>query len=225
MELSTRDLDILQLVDQFTQLASTHITELLLADRSHAVPDRVLGRLVQLSYLARVGRRASGINGGAGAYVYQLGRYGRLLLGVEGRPSPNVNTHALMIADTYLELRRTEKTGVLTVKQWEVERSVPPIRADLFAEVDYPTQGRGSSYFLEIDLATERPVRIVEKLAGFWNAAQHWNEEYFPYVVFVVNHEARAAELQRIIRGLPKERREMVRVVLMGELIGELMKL
>lgn len=225
MELSTRDLAILRLIDQFTQLASTHITELLLADRSHAVPDRVLGRLVQFGYLARVGRRVSGDKGGAGAYVYQLGRYGRLLLGVEKRPSPNVNTHALMIADTYLELRRAEKTGVLTVGRWEVERSVPPIRADLFVEVNYPAQGRGSSYFLEIDLATERPVRIVEKLAGYWEAAQHWTEEYFPYVVFVVNREVRRAELQRIVRGLPEERQEMVRVVLIGELIPQLMRL
>ncbi|HEV3170378.1 MAG TPA: replication-relaxation family protein [Actinocrinis sp.] len=225
MELSTRDLDILRLVDQFTQLASTHITELLLADRSHAVPDRVLGRLVRLGYLARVGRRASGDKGGAGAYVYQLGRYGRLLLGTESRPSPNVNTHALMIADTYLELRRAENRGLLTVKRWEVERSVPPVRADLFVHLDYPAQGRSSSYFLEIDLATERPVRIVEKLSGYWTAAQHWNEEYFPYVVFVVNHVVRVAEFQRIVRGLPEERQEMVRAFLLPELVRELMKL
>lgn len=225
MELSTRDLDILRLVDQFTQLASTHITELLLADRSHAVPDRVLGRLVRLGYLARVGRRASGDKGGAGAFVYQLGRFGRALMGVEGRPSPNINAHALMIADTYVELRRAENRGLLVVRRWEVERSVPPVRADLFAQVDYPTQGRGSSYYLEIDLATERPVRIIEKLASYWIAAQRWNEEYFPYVVFVVNHQARRAELLRIVRGLSGEQQEMVRVYLLNELIRALIDL
>ena len=105
MELTTRDLDILRLLVQFTQLSSTHLAELVFADRSHSVPDRVLTRLVRLGYLHRVGRRASGDQGGAGAYVYQLGRYGRALMGVDGRPSPNVNSHALVIADTYLELR------------------------------------------------------------------------------------------------------------------------
>lgn len=226
MELTTRDLDILRMVDEFTQLSSTHIGELLFADRSHSVPDRVLGRLVRTGYLSRVGRRASGDKGGAGAYAYQLGRYGRVLLGVEGRPSPNVNTHALMIADTYLELRRAEKAGVLRVKAWEVERRVPPIRADLFAAVEYPGQGRASSYFLEIDLATERPVRIAEKLAGYWTAAERWSGEYFPYVVFVVNHLGRKAELRRIVRQLPDEdQREMVRVFMLGELIPALMEL
>ncbi|MGR6971417.1 replication-relaxation family protein [Streptomyces cynarae] len=225
MELTTRDLDILRLVDTFTQVSSTHIAELLFSDRSHSVPDKVLGRLVRTGYLSRVGRRASGEKGGAGAFAYQLGRYGRVLLDVEGRPSPNVNAHALMIADTYLELRRAEKAGVLVLDAWEVERRIPPVRADLFAAVEYPGQGRKSSYFLEIDLATERPVRIREKLDGYWSAAMGWNDEYFPYVVFVVNHLGRAAELQRLVRGLPEERREMVHVVMFGELIPRLLEL
>ncbi|MFE7456245.1 hypothetical protein [Streptomyces sp. NPDC057554] len=79
----------------------------------------MLGRLVQLGYLSRLGRRATGSKGGAGAYVYQLGRAGRLLLDIDGRLSPNVNNHALMLADTYLELRRAEKASLLAVTDWE----------------------------------------------------------------------------------------------------------
>lgn len=189
------------------------------------MPDRVVGRLVRLGYLSRVGRRASGDKGGAGAFVYQLGRYGRLLLNVDGRLSPNVNSHALMIADAYLLLHRAEKAGVLRLTHWEVERRVPPVRADLFAVVEYPGQGRRSSYFLEIDLATERPIRITEKLAGYWQAAQAWSEEYFPYVVFVVHNQVRRAELWRIIRALPTEQQEMARVYLLDELIPRLVEL
>lgn len=66
MELAHRDYDVLKLTRAFTQVASTHISALLFADRSHSVPDKVLGRLVRLGYLSRVGRRAAGDKGGAG---------------------------------------------------------------------------------------------------------------------------------------------------------------
>jgi hypothetical protein len=95
----------------------------------------------------------------------------------------------------------------------------------LFAVLDFPREQRTSSYFLEIDLGTERPVRIVEKVAGYWRAAEGSSEDYFPYVVFVVKQEARKAEIGRIIRKLPEAQQEMVRVVLIEELIPELIKL
>ncbi|KUO18406.1 replication-relaxation family protein [Streptomyces dysideae] len=221
-----RDYEVLKLVNTFTQLASTHVTELLFADRSHSVPDKVLGRMVRLGYLSRVGRRTSGDKGGAGAYAYQLGRYGRALLGVDGRQSPTVNNHALMVADVYLELRRAEKLGVLRLTDWSVEIAVPPtVRADLAVSVDFPQQSRQSRYFLEIDLGTERPARITEKLAGYWRAVEASADDWFPYVVFVVRQQARKAEIERTIRRLPEERQEMVRVYVFGELIPQLMHL
>ncbi|MEU3251078.1 replication-relaxation family protein [Streptomyces sp. NPDC006997] len=226
MELTQRDYDVLKLTQTFSQLASTHLTELLFADRSHSVPDKVLGRLVRLGYLSRVGRRATGSKGGAGAFVYQLGRAGRLLLDVEGRLSPNVNNHALMMADTYLELRRAESAGVLAVKAWEVERRVPPsVRADLYVALEFPQQRRQSAYFLEVDLSTEQPARIREKVAGYWQAVEANTDDYFPYVVFVVRHEVRKRELARIFRQLPEERQDMLRVHLFCELIPELIRL
>jgi hypothetical protein len=226
VELTQRDYEALKLTHTFSQLASTHLIELLFADRSHSVPDKVLGRLVRLGYLSRVGRRATGAKGGAGAFVYQLGRAGRLLLDVEGRLSPNVNNHALMIADVYLELRRAERAGVLTVTAWEVERQVPPsVRADLYAALDFAHDHRSSAYFLEIDLSTEQPARIREKVLGYWRAVEVSTADYFPYVVFVVRHPVRRNELARIFRKLPGEQRDMLRVFLIEELIPQLMRL
>ncbi|WP_329101624.1 replication-relaxation family protein [Streptomyces sp. NBC_01439] len=226
MELTHRDYDVLKLTHTFSQLASTHLSELLFADRSHSVPDKVIGRLVRLGYLSRVGRRATGSKGGAGAFVYQLGRAGRLLLDVDGRLMPNVNNHALMIADTYLELRRAEKLGVLQLKDWSVEFPVPPsVRADLFAMVEYPQQERRSSYFLEIDLGTEQPARIREKVAGYWRAVEASTDEFFPYVVFVVKQQVRSNELTRVFRRLPEEQQEMIQVCLFSELIPRLLEL
>ncbi|MDX2404918.1 replication-relaxation family protein [Streptomyces microflavus] len=86
---------------------------------------------------------------------------------VGGRLSPNVNNHALMMADPYLELRRAEKAGFLAVTDWEAERRVPPsVRADLYVSLHSPSQRRSSSFFLEIDLSNEQPARIREKGGG-----------------------------------------------------------
>ncbi|MEU6225025.1 replication-relaxation family protein [Streptomyces sp. NPDC047042] len=226
MELAQRDFEVLKLTHAFSQLASTHITELLFSDRSHAVPDRVLGRLVKLSYLSRVGRRATGEKGGAGAYVYQLGRAGRLLLAVDGRLSRAVNNHSLLIADIYLELRRAERQGMLVMNDWAVERPVPPsVRADLFVSVEYPEQRRRSSYFIEADLGTE-PLRIIrEKIEGYWQAVEMSNQDYFPYVVFVVKDRLRLLELSRLLQGLDEEQQDMSQAALIGDAVHKLMRL
>ncbi|WP_217241374.1 replication-relaxation family protein [Streptomyces sp. AC555_RSS877] len=226
MELAQRDFEVLKLTRTFSQLASTHITELLFSDRSHSVPDRVLGRLVKLSYLSRVGRRATGEKGGAGAYVYQLGRAGRLLLGVDGRLSRAVNNHSLMIADMYLELRRAERQGVLVIHDWAVERAVPPrVRADLFVSVEYPAQRRRSSYFLEADLGTE-PLRVIrEKVAGYWDAVELSEDEYFPYVVFVAKERVRLLELERFFQGFDEELREMVSLAVVTDMQNKFLML
>ena len=225
MELSQRDLNVLKLTYTFTQLASTQLGELVFAGVSRTVTNKVLGRLTRLGYLSVVGRRTPGEKGGNTPHVYKLGRHGRALLGVEGRQSVAINDPALMIADTYVELRRAEKAGVLTVRQWDVERSLPPIRADLLVAVDYPEQRRSSSYFLEIDLGTEAPIRLREKIAGYWRVYQRNEDEFFKFVVFVVKGEARKREIQRIIRALPVEQQEMVRVVMLVEIIPQLMQL
>jgi hypothetical protein len=107
-----------------------------------------------------------------------------------------------------------------------LERPVPPnVRADLFATVDFPQQGRGSSYFLEIDLGTEQPARIREKVDGYWRAVEASTDEFFPYVVFVVKQQVRRNELVRIFRRLPEEQQDMIRVLLFPELIPELIHL
>ncbi|MEU9276541.1 replication-relaxation family protein [Streptomyces sp. NPDC048341] len=218
-------MEIIKGAAAFSQLAMPHFRELYFRDRSHSVADVVLTRLVRLGYLARVGRRASQPQGGAGAWVYQLGRFGRALFDIQGRAATQVSNHALMIADTFVSLREAERAGVLSIKRWEVELPVPPVRADLFVSVDFPTQRRSSSYFLEIDLGNEARSVILEKIAGYWQAANAASEEYFPYVVFVVRNEAVANQLKRYIRDAPAEQQDMVRVFMLGELIPQLMQL
>lgn len=95
----------------------------------------------------------------------------------------------------------------------------------MFVSLDFPEQQRSSSYFLEIDLGTEAPVRLREKVTGYWRAVEASTDDFFPYVVFVVRQQVRKNEIGRILRGLPEEQQEIVRVALIGDLIPQLMKL
>jgi hypothetical protein len=224
-ELSDRDMDIMRGVAEFLQLSMPHIRDLYFRDRSHSIADAVVGRLVRLEYLARVGRRRSQPQGGAGAWVYQLGRYGRAKFDLEGRGPRNVNDHALMVADTLMEFRQAERDGLLRIKRREVELPVQRVRADLFMAVDFPAQRRDSSYFLEIDRGNESKPIILDKIAGYWQAYTTGTDEFFPYVVFVVPNVLIAQQVRGFVRAAPEERQEMVRVFLLDELIAELMRL
>ncbi|XHM66176.1 replication-relaxation family protein [Streptomyces nigra] len=137
-----------------------------------------------------------------------------------------MNNHSLLIADTYLELRRAEQRGQLVIHDWGVERPVPPhVRADLFVNVEYPAQQRRSSYYLEADLGTE-PLRIIrEKIDKYWQAVELSSDDYFPYVVFVVNDGLRMREFARLFGGLDEERSEMVKVQIYTRLIPYLIRL
>jgi hypothetical protein len=64
----------------------------------------------------------------------------------------------------------------------------------------------------------------VEKVSGYWRAAESSSEQYYPYLAFVIKQEARKAKIERIIRKLPEGQQEMVSAVLLGELIRQVMK-
>ncbi len=59
MELSPRDLALVQLVARFSQLAAPHVGEVVFGERSCTPLDRALARLVRHSYLRRIGRRST----------------------------------------------------------------------------------------------------------------------------------------------------------------------
>lgn len=76
MELSPRDLALVQLVARFSQLAAPHLGEVIFGERSCTPLDRALARLVRHNYLRRVGRRSTEDRPGSGGYVYELGKIG-----------------------------------------------------------------------------------------------------------------------------------------------------
>ncbi|MGQ0719503.1 MAG: replication-relaxation family protein, partial [Pseudonocardiales bacterium] len=106
MELSPRDLALVQLVARFSQLAAPHLGEVIFGERSCTPLDRALARLVRHDYLRRVGRRSTDDRPGSGGYVYELGKAGWAAAGKPQRyrRKYGISNHTLKVADVYVEL-------------------------------------------------------------------------------------------------------------------------
>jgi hypothetical protein len=214
MLVTHRDLQIVLLISRFGQLATSHIRELAFEGISSPTPSkRALTRLVERKYLARIERRLVGGNGaGSGQYVYQLGSQGWALARREGRywPYRSVSYHSLAIADAYVALRRRERellggieiTGFSTEPDtWQVIAGAE-LRPDMHIEVAIPGRELGMSFWIEIDMGTERQKQLKDKLARYafaWGHVDAATMPVFPVVLFIVPDDARLKELNWII--------------------------
>lgn len=207
-----RDRQIITTVARFGQASPANIRELHFHGLSSDTPMyRALSRLVEQKYLRRVERRMVGGSGaGSGQYVFALGSAGWRLMQREGKYSParTVNYHSLAIIDAFTELKYLEHQGRIQVDIYETEpdswRSIQgaDLRPDLFVKVSDPIRRKRWSLWLEIDLGTERPRQIKEKLANYWHAYKHASADdldVYPSIVFLAPDDERERELRHII--------------------------
>lgn len=207
-----RDRQLVLSVARFQQLTAGHLRSIHFPDHLSNTPlDRTLKRLVERRFLARIERRMIGGNGaGSGHYVYQLGSAGWALVGREGRYSPYraVNHHTLAIADAYVELLEYERKGSIEILGFHTEPDSwvrieqVELRPDLFIEIYKPFHDITMQLWLEIDMGTERPKQIRQKLADYWHAYSHSSADVMPRataVLFLSPDEDRAKTLRWII--------------------------
>lgn len=205
MELSARDERVLQLVDWFGQLSSSHIRELAFADVSDTPADRALKRLVKLKLLRRVGRRASDeLKGGAGGFVYQLGKTGwhHMRDGGTWWRHREPNPHTLMMADIFVLLVLAERQGTIKILECELEHPVGRGRADIYVKLGLVARNLRVSYYIEADRSgRQRKATIGEKCNNYRASYQDAPKDVsWPYVVFITPHVERQRELQGWLR-------------------------
>ena len=225
MTLDGRDRRVVELVARFNQLSSSHIQKLIFTDVASNTPcDRVLKRLAERGYLARIERRnVGGSRGGSGQYVYQLGRHGHTLY-KQNRyiPARSINYHSLTIADAYVYITLAERRGAVSVRGISTEPDcwvkigAHELKPDLYVELERPTSGQRIKLWLEIDMGTEGQRQIKDKLNRYWeafNAADTAEWPVYPLVVFVAIDEARARELHWLLEQGNKEAQGLFRVL------------
>ncbi|MEU0794865.1 replication-relaxation family protein [Amycolatopsis sp. NPDC005961] len=224
LQLSERDISILQSISTHRLLSTAHIRRLHFA-RGHAslgaasgAVMRVLTRLEEKNLVARLGRRIGGVRAGSSGITWQLGATGeRLIRTMEGKkyrrrfiePGATFAAHTLATAELAVSLHELSRTGVIEVTSIETEPScwrsfagphgtLERLKPDLFAITvsgDYEDH-----WYVEADLATEHPTVVVRKAKVYQRYAATGTHQarhgLFPAVVWVVPDETRERALR-----------------------------
>jgi hypothetical protein len=175
------------------QVASSRQLEVLhfsgLKDSSRARQrSNVLHRLISLGLLARLPRRVGGLRAGSAGYVFALNILGQRLLGRSKVRTPPTRSwpflnHALALTDLYVAAAEAEADGRLDFLRfipepqcWSLIEGDVPLRPDAIVSVK-PAIGDWTDHWaVEVDQATERPVRLRAKLMTYWEAYPSWRQ-------------------------------------------------
>lgn len=196
-----------------TQLQTLHAVRSDLDVRSFR---RLLKRLHEQDVLFRLDRLVGGKKFGSAAYTYGVGVVGQRLLGLQPRrpwtPRPSWLAHALKTSSVYVDLRIAEANKQLVLKTFESEPTcwrsyrgpgggIIDIKPDAYVVVevgDYVDR-----YFLEIDMATESPTTLKNKMdayCAYWmSQTEQQRIGVFPLVLWLVPSEARAQVVRRVV--------------------------
>jgi hypothetical protein len=218
MVLPFKDRQIISLMDYFVQMTTAQLRTALFAEaKSRTSCDRVLKRLERDDYIRRIERPRpiGGGSGGSGVTVWSLGRRGWQMCDKAGRyhVDTRTNYHTLTIAELYVRLREAERNGDLKVNGFQPEPecwlSVDGIelQPDLLVELERPGSGKRLTSWLEIDMNTQRPARLNEKMERYKKAHERIDDEQlarfdggnFPLVVFVCHDDDRQREIAWLI--------------------------
>ncbi|WP_239310623.1 replication-relaxation family protein [Frankia sp. Cj3] len=223
-------------VARFRQLSAEQIAEMHFWNLQSATPlDRTLKRLTTSRHLARLERPRGGVGGGSAQFVYQLGRAGWKLTNKQGDYwAPRAaNLHALAVADCFVRLNQTARTGAFEVLDFQPEPAAHvkvgtiQLTPDAVMRLGFGQRGSGDelAYWLEVDRGTEHADTIQDKCVRYWRAYQQWNPaEVYPLVLFVVPDAQRAQMIEQVIKGGPEEARQLFKVCTFDEFTTSLME-
>jgi hypothetical protein len=247
--LTDRDLDILKSVATNRFLTSGQIRRLFFFDKPTRAAtvrstNRTLAKLADLQLIDALKRRIGGVRAGSSAHVWSLAPAGGRLLETTGgfdgianrvreyEPTPTFLEHNLAVAEVCLTLSEAERRGDITVLELQREPDcwraysasgggvarLKPDLAVVTASGDFEDH-----WFLEIDLDTEPPSRIVRTCFRY-EAYQSSGEEQerlgvFPAVVWAVLSSERKSTLQQRIASESRLRPGLFGVCLLGDLL------
>ena len=225
--LTERDLRILEALERFRLLTTTHIRRLEFSEghtsQSAATRGavRVLGRLEAGGYMSRLSRRVGGPLRGSSATIWQLSAMGeRVLRARRGdtarrrfeEPSPHFTRHTLAVSELGVRIIERTRHPDATLLELRPEPAswrsftnalgaLTWVRPDLFvATADATTE---THVWAELDLGTEHLPTIERKCAVyqryFATGIEQAKRGVFPLVVWVVPDARRAARIRDLI--------------------------
>lgn len=212
--LSERDKAVISSIQRFRYLMSSqvqrlHFTDAATPSAALRAASRCLKKLRELGLVGHLSRRIGGVRAGSGSLVWYITHAGERLIYLQSytltptkrffEPSPYFLAHTLAVADVAVELTELCRKGrglSLTILQAEPDcwrtyseyGKVLALKPDLFAiTVSGQYEDR---WFIEVDLDTESPSKIVskcEKYHKYYRTGQEQQEsEVFPLTVWIV---------------------------------------
>lgn len=226
--LSERDREVLTAVQRYRYLLTGQIQRLYFYSAAtptaaHRAAARALKRLRGLGLVDHLARRIGGVRAGSGGLVWHLTHAGERLLRLHEQttspvrrffePSPYFLAHSLAVAEVAVnltEICREQHSMKLTALQPEPEcwrtyseyGSMLSLKPDLFAiAVSGQYEDR---WFIEVDLATESPSKVVDKCERYHKYYRSGLEQQeagvFPLTVWIVPTAERKEKLIKHIR-------------------------
>lgn len=191
-----------------------------------------LRRLHDLGVLARWRRPNGGVGGGSDPYYYVLDRAGQMM----GRPDktyywrqPDLTAqfiqHRLAVTELYITCHETNLDGV-ALEKFEPEpqcwRQLPGYGRHMLkpdAHIELSTEKILYSWFIEVDMGTERLERIKEKLQLYHRyymtgREQSRHKNVFPKVLFMVLDLDRKKRIEAVVKRQPQHAQRLFQVEL-----------
>lgn len=225
--LSERDKNILRAIQTYRYLTTSQVQRLhfiAAATPSAALraTSRNLKKLKELRLIGSFNRRIGGVYPGSGSFVWHLDAAGEHLLRLVDnkarpyrksfKPSAYFLAHTLMVSECFVRLTEICRNKGLQMIEaqnepycWRPYNSAGKIislKPDLFAIT--LCDKYEDRWFFEIDLATESPVRIIEKCQRYQqyyrSGLEQKQYDVFPLVVWIVPDAARKNSIQQQIK-------------------------
>lgn len=243
--LGERDRHLLGAVQQYRYLMTGQIGRLLFTDAANLsaglrAASRNLKKLSELGLISSLSRRIGGVRAGSGSFIWHLTHAGERLLRLHDNrafpvrrhcePSPYFLAHTLAVAEIaikFTEICREHEPQITALQLepecWRAYSSTGvslSLKPDLYATTT--TEEYEDRYFIEVDLDTESPAKIIEKCqkyhAYYRSGLEQEESEMFPLTVWVVPSDSRKEKLIRHLKEAFDKQAKLFAVITCDEL-------
>lgn len=243
--LGERDRELLGAVQKYRYLMTGQIQRLLFTDAANSsaglrAASRSLKKLSGFGLVGSLSRRIGGVRAGSSSLIWYLTHAGERLLRLHDKqayparrhfePSAYFLAHTLAVAETALqliEICRKHEPEILSLQLepecWRAYSSAGAscsLKPDLYAATT--TEEYEDRYFIEVDLDTESPAKIIEKCqkyhAYYRSGLEQEESEMFPLTVWIVPSITRKEKLIRQLREAFDKQEKLFAVITCDEL-------
>ncbi len=243
--LGERDREVLLAVQRHRYLMTGQIGRLLFTDAANPsaglrAASRNLKKLNEFGLVDSLSRRIGGVRAGSSSLIWHLTHAGERLLRLRDakafpvrrrfEPSAYFLAHTLAVAETaikLIEICREHEPEIAALQLepecWRAYSNAGvslSLKPDLYAVTT--TEEYEDRYFIEVDLDTESPTKIIEKCqryhAYYRSGLEQERSEMFPLTVWIVPNITRKEKLIRQLKKAFDKQTKLFAVITCDEL-------